>query len=231
MTKNEVRGRILDVGIIPVIRAESTSQAIEAAEAICDGGIPIVEITMTVPGALEALRQLTRDMESRLLVGAGTVLREDTVEQCVDAGAEFIITPGYNARVVARAKELDKLIMAGALSPTEVMEAWEAGSDFVKIFPCNAVGGPKYIRALKAPFPHVAMIPTGGVNLENAADFLRAGADALGIGGELVSAAALKTGDLHAITAAAQQFLEIVRQTRSPHSAQNRGNSTLRRAS
>lgn len=219
MTKNEVRERILDVGIIPVIRAESTSQAMQAAAAVCDGGIPIVEITMTVPNAVEALRQLSKDMKSRLLVGAGTVLGADAVEQCVEAGAEFIVTPGYNAMAVARTKELAKLVMTGALTPTEVMEAWEAGSDFVKIFPCGSVGGPKYVKALKGPFPNVAMIPTGGVNLENAADFLRAGADALGIGGELVSAAALKRGDLRAITAVAHQFRDIVRETRSPRAA------------
>src|SRR6185437_2464221 len=181
MTKNEVRQRILDVGIIPVIRAHSTSEAIQASQAVCSGGIPIVEITMTVPDAVQVLRQLTRDMKSRLLVGAGTVVRADVMEQCVDAGAEFIISPGFNAKIVARAKELDKLVMAGALTPTEVMEAWGAGSDFIKIFPCGSVGGPKYIKALKGPFPNVAMIPTGGVNLENAADFLRAGADASGI--------------------------------------------------
>jgi 2-dehydro-3-deoxyphosphogluconate aldolase/(4S)-4-hydroxy-2-oxoglutarate aldolase len=219
MTKNEVRQRILEVGIVPVIRAESKAKAVQAAEAVCNGGIPIVEITMTVPDAVQVLRQLTKDMQSRLLVGAGTVLQVDVMEQCVDAGAEFIVTPGYNAKVVARVKELGKLVMAGALTPTEVMEAWEAGTDFVKIFPCGSVGGPKYVKALKGPFPNVAMIPTGGVNLENAAEFLRAGADALGIGGELVSAAALKKGDLQTITAAAQQYVNIVRQTRFQRAA------------
>ncbi|HEY7403428.1 MAG TPA: bifunctional 4-hydroxy-2-oxoglutarate aldolase/2-dehydro-3-deoxy-phosphogluconate aldolase [Candidatus Angelobacter sp.] len=219
MTKNEVRNRILDVGIIPVIRAQSVSQAMQAAEAVCKGDIPIVEITMTVPNAVEALRQLSRNMKPRLLVGAGTILHADTVEECVEAGAEFIVTPGFSAEIVARAKKLDKLVMAGALTPTEVMEAWNAGSDFVKIFPCGSVGGPKYIKALKAPFRNVPMIPTGGVNPGNAADFLRAGADALGIGGELVSAVALKAGDLSAITAAAQQFLDIVRKTRSQRAA------------
>ena len=219
MTKNEVRDRILHVGIIPVIRAQSASQAMQAAEAVCDGGIPIVEITMTVPDPVAVLRKLTRDSKSRLLVGAGTVLRADRVEECVDAGAEFIVTPGHNAMVVARAKALDKLVVAGALTPTEVMTAWDSGADFVKIFPCGSVGGPKYIKALKGPFPDVPMIPTGGVNLENAADFLRAGADALGIGGELVSASALKAGDMHAITAAAQQYLKIVQQTRPRRAA------------
>lgn len=214
MTKKEVRERILDVGIIPVVRAESTAQAMQAAEAISKGGIPVVEITMTVPNAIEALRQLVSSMGPRVLVGAGTVVDGDTVAKCVDAGAEFIVSPGYNAKVVANAKKLDKLIMAGALTPTEVMEAWEAGSDFVKIFPCSSVGGSKYIKALKGPFPNVRMIPTGGVSLENAADFLRAGADALGIGGEIVSVAALKAGDLRRITAAARQFLDIVRRTR-----------------
>lgn len=217
MTKNEVRERILDVGIIPVIRAQSTAQALDAVQAVYDGGIPVVEVTMTVPNAVEAVRELARNMGPRLLVGAGTVLHGDTVAQCVDAGAEFLVSPGFKADVVASAKSLGKLVIAGALTPTEVMEAWEAGSDFVKIFPCGSVGGPKYIKALKGPFPNVRMIPTGGVNLQNAADFLHAGADALGIGGELVSAAALKAGNLRAITAAAQQLLEVVRQAR-PHS-------------
>ena len=219
MTKSEARDRILEVGIVPVIRAESTSKAVQAAEAVCNGAIPVVEITMTVPDAVEALRQLTSNMKSRLLVGAGSVLHADTVEQCVEVGAEFIVTPVYNAKVVGRAKELDKLVIAGALTPTEVMQAWDAGADFIKIFPCGSVGGPKHIKALKAPFPNVAMIPTGGVNLENAADFLSAGADALGIGGELVLAAALKKGDLNAITTVAQQFRNIVRQARSQRAA------------
>ena len=214
MTRNEVRKRILDGGIIAVVRADSAAKVIQAAEAVCNGGISVVEITMTVPDALQALRQLSRDKKSRLVLGAGTVLRADAVEQCVEAGAEFIISPGFDAKIVARAKELGKLVMAGALTPTELMQAWEAGTDFVKIFPCGSVGGSKYVKALKGPFPNVAMIPTGGINLENAADFLRAGADALGIGGELVSAAALKTGDLHTITAAAKQYVTIVRQTR-----------------
>lgn len=214
MTRNEVRKRILDGGIIAVVRADSAAKAIQAAEAVCNGGISVVEITMTVPDALQALRQLSRDKKSRLVLGAGTVLRADAVEQCVEAGAEFIISPGFDAKIVARAKESGKLVMAGALTPTELMQAWEAGTDFVKIFPCGSVGGSKYVKALKGPFPNVAMIPTGGINLENAADFLRAGADALGIGGELVSAAALKTGDLHTITAAAKQYVTIVRQTR-----------------
>jgi len=219
MTKNEVRERILDVGIIPVIRAESAAKAMQAVEAVCDGGIPIAEITMTVPNAVEALRQLNKNMKSRLLAGAGTVIHADMVEECVEAGAEFIVTPGYDPEVVSRVKELGKLLMVGALTPTEVMQAWDAGTDFVKIFPCGLVGGPKYIKALRGPFPDVAMIPTGGVNLENAADFLHAGADALGIGGELVSAAALKKGDLHAITATAQQFRAIVQGNRSQRAA------------
>lgn len=219
MTRNEVRKGILDVGIIAVVRADSPSRAVQAAEAVCNGGIPTVEITMTVPNAVDALRQLTKNSKSRLVAGAGTVLSADMVEQCVEAGAEFIVSPGYNAEVVARTKQLDKLLMTGALTPTEVMQAWEAGTDFVKIFPCGAVGGPHYVKALKGPFPNVALVPTGGVNLENAADFLRAGADALGIGGELVSAAALKSGDLQAITAAAQQYVDIVRKTRFQRAA------------
>jgi 2-dehydro-3-deoxyphosphogluconate aldolase / (4S)-4-hydroxy-2-oxoglutarate aldolase len=214
MTKDQVGQRILEVGIVPVVRASSGQQAIQAAEAVCAGGIPIVELTMTVPGAVGVIAQLVKGMGNEVLVGAGTVLDADSARRCIDAGAQFLVSPGFELATVQLAKNAGVMIMAGALTPTEVITAWKAGSDFVKIFPCGNVGGAKYIKALKAPLPQIPMVPTGGVNLETAADFLRAGSAALGIGGELISASALKSGNLKAITDAATQYVSIVKQTR-----------------
>lgn len=214
MTRDEVRQRIVEVGIVPVIRAASSHEARLAVDAICAGGITIAELTMTVPGAIEVISGLAKAMGSSLLLGAGTVLDAKTAQQCIDAGAQFIVSPSFDLRTVSGAKGAGKLVMAGALTPTEVVTAWSSGSDFVKIFPCGPVGGAKYIRALKGPFPQIPMVPTGGVSLETAADFIRAGAEALGVGGELVSSAAIKSGHLHEITEAARKFLEIVREAR-----------------
>jgi 2-dehydro-3-deoxyphosphogluconate aldolase/(4S)-4-hydroxy-2-oxoglutarate aldolase len=214
MTKQQVRSRIVEIGIVPVVRAASAQQAMQAAEAVCAGGIPIVEITMTVPGALDVITQLAKSMGNDVLIGAGTVLDAEAAERCIDAGADFLVSPGFDLATVQFAKQQGKLIMAGALTPTEVITAWKAGSDFVKIFPCGTVGGAKYIKALKAPLPQVPMVPTGGVNLETAADFIRAGADALGIGGELVSAAACQSGNLSIVTEAARLYVDIVQEAR-----------------
>jgi 2-dehydro-3-deoxyphosphogluconate aldolase/(4S)-4-hydroxy-2-oxoglutarate aldolase len=214
MTKQQVRNRIVEIGIVPVVRASSAQQAMQAAEAVCAGGIPIVEITMTVPGAIDVITQLAKSMGNDVLIGAGTVLDAEAAERCIDAGADFMVSPGFDLATVQFAKQQGKLIMAGALTPTEVITAWKAGSDFVKIFPCGTVGGAKYIKALKAPLPQVPMVPTGGVNLETAADFIRAGADALGIGGELISAAACKSGNLSVITEAARLYVDIVQEAR-----------------
>jgi 2-dehydro-3-deoxyphosphogluconate aldolase / (4S)-4-hydroxy-2-oxoglutarate aldolase len=216
MTKQDAASRILEIGIVPVVRASSAKQALRAVEAVCAGGIPIVEITMTVPGAVEVIAQLAKKMGSEVLIGAGTVLDAGAAERCIDAGAEFIVSPGFDLETVKFANRRDKLMIAGALTPTEVITAWKAGSDFVKIFPCGTVGGAKYIKALKAPLPQIPMIPTGGVNLNTAADFLIAGAAALGIGGELVSASALQSGNTAPIVDAAQGFVAIVRNARAP---------------
>jgi len=216
MIASESAKRIVEVGIVPVVRASSPAKAMLAVEAVCAGGIPVVEITMTVPGALDVIADLTRSHTSKVLVGAGTVLDAETAKRCIAAGAEFIVSPGFDAETVKAVKLSGKLMMAGALTPTEVIAAWKAGSDFVKIFPCGNVGGAKYIKALKGPLPQVPMIPTGGVNLETAGDFIRAGAEALGIGGELVSASALLSGNIQEISAAAHRYLEIVRDARKP---------------
>jgi 2-dehydro-3-deoxyphosphogluconate aldolase / (4S)-4-hydroxy-2-oxoglutarate aldolase len=216
MNKEAVRDRIIQIGIIPVVRASSAAEARLAAEAVCAGGIPIVEITMTVPGAVEVIRALARDAASSgLLVGAGTVLNVDTARRCLDAGAQFLVSPGFNLQTVELAGREGKLMMAGALTPTEIVAAWEAGSDLVKVFPCGQVGGAKYIKALKGPLPQIPLVPTGGVNLSTAAEFLEAGAEALGIGGELAQPDALKSGNAGIITENARKFLAIVAQTRA----------------
>ncbi len=215
MDKQKVRERIIEIGIVPVVRASSAGQACIAAEAVREGGIPIVEITMTVPGAVELIRELVRNCGSDVLIGAGTVVNADAASRCIDAGAEFLVSPGLNLPTVAVAAREGKLIMAGALTPTEVMAAWDAGADFIKIFPCGQVGGAKYIKALKGPFPQIPFIPTGGVNLNTAAEFLEAGCVALGIGGELVQAEALRANKPEIIVETARKFLAIVKQTRA----------------
>lgn len=214
MDKQKVRDRILEIGIVPVVRASSAAEACLAADAVCHGGIPIVEITMTVPGAVEVIRELVKKCGADVLVGAGTILNARMAQDCLDAGAQFLVSPGLNRPTVDLAVREKKLIMAGALTPTEVMAAWEAGADFVKVFPCGQVGGAKYIKALKGPFPQIPFVPTGGVNLSTAAEFIEAGSVALGIGGELVQAEALKSKKPEIIAENARKFLEVVRQTR-----------------
>jgi 2-dehydro-3-deoxyphosphogluconate aldolase/(4S)-4-hydroxy-2-oxoglutarate aldolase len=221
MTRDVVAKRIREIGIVPVVRATSAKHAQLAAEAVCAGGIPIVEVTMTVPGAVELIAQLAKTSGAEILIGAGTVLDAETAKRCLDAGAQFIVSPGFDLDTVRFVKQQGTLMMAGALTPTEVINAWKAGSDFVKIFPCGSMGGAKYLKALKAPLPQVLMIPTGGVNLETAADMIRAGAEALGIGGELVSASALASGDIQPITDAAHKYVAIVRETRQEMARKN----------
>lgn len=215
MDKQKVRDRIVEIGVVPVVRASSAEEARMAADAVCEGGIAIAEITMTVPGAVELIRELTRSGPGDVLVGAGTVLNLEAAKRCLDAGAEFLVSPGLNLEVIQLAAKEGKLMMAGALTPTEVIMAWEAGSDFVKVFPCGQVGGAKYIKALKGPLPQVPLVPTGGVNLNTAAEFVEAGAAALGVGGELVPAGALKSGKPEIIIENARKFLAIVKEARA----------------
>jgi 2-dehydro-3-deoxyphosphogluconate aldolase/(4S)-4-hydroxy-2-oxoglutarate aldolase len=215
MDKQQVSQRIIEIGIVPVVRAASPREARMAADAVCQGGIPIVEITMTVPGAVEVIRELARNGASEVLIGAGTVLNVEAARRCFDAGAEFLVSPGLNLPTVELAAREGKLIMAGALTPTEVMAAWEAGADFVKIFPCGQVGGAKYIKALKGPFPQVPMVPTGGVSLANAAEFIEAGVAAMGVGGECVQAEPLKSKKPNINVEHARKFLAIVQQARA----------------
>ena len=221
MNKQQVRDRIVEIGIVPVVRASSSAEALLAAEAVCAGGIPIVEITMTVPGAVEVIRQLKKSALENMLIGAGTVLDAETARRCIDAGAEFLVSPGLNIATVEFAAREGKLMLAGALTPTEVMMAWNAGADFVKIFPCGNVGGAKYIKALKGPFPQIPLVPTGGVNLSTAGEFIEAGAAALGVGGELVQSEALKSGKTEVIAENARRFLSVVQQARSRMNSAN----------
>jgi 2-dehydro-3-deoxyphosphogluconate aldolase/(4S)-4-hydroxy-2-oxoglutarate aldolase len=220
MKKQEVRALIEKIGIVPVIRTATPQEARFAAEAVWQGGIPIVEITMTIPQALDVISELVKTMP-RLLVGAGTVVNQDLALQCFDVGAQFLVTPGFSQKTVAAAHNLDMLIMAGALTPTEVMTAWDAGVDFVKIFPCSNMGGPSYIKALKGPLPHVPLVPTGGVNLETAADYIRAGAAALGVGGELVLKHAFQERKPEWISKLAMRYAELVKEARTAMTAKS----------
>lgn len=225
MNKGAVRTRIEQIGIIPVVRASSQREAHLAAEAVCKGGIPIVEITMTCPGAIEVIRELTKTSGEEILVGAGTVLNTEDARRCLDAGAQFLVSPGFNRATVELAVRESTFIMAGALTPTEIIEAWTAGSDFVKVFPCGQVGGAKYIKALKGPLPQIPLVPTGGVNVHTAAEFIEAGAAALGIGGELIQPAALKSNNPELIVETARKFLEIVATTRAKLAGVARGSA------
>lgn len=214
MTKAEVRRQIISLGIMPVIRASTAEKAFTAVDALRNGGISVVEVTLTVPGAEQVIKALRKQFNSALLVGAGTVLNVESAKRCLDAGAQFIVSPGFNAATVDFAKTRDILVIPGALTPTEIVAAWESGADMIKVFPCNAVGGPAYIKSLKAPLPQIPLVPTGGVNLQTAADFIKAGSEALGIGGELVVASALDSGKPEMITGLAKQFMEIVNEAR-----------------
>ncbi len=207
--------RVGEVGIIPVVRASSVEEANRAVEAICAGGIPVVEITMTVPNAVTVIRELAQKHGGDVLIGAGTVTNAEQAESCIRAGAQFLVSPGLAVSVLAVARANGKLAIPGALTPTELMNAQEQGAQLVKIFPCGNVGGAKYIKSLKAPFPRANLIPTGGVNAANAADFIAAGAFALGVGADLVDAQALKEGNLEKITVAARELVDAVAAART----------------
>src|SRR5689334_4772621 len=215
MTAKEILAFITEVGIVPVVRAASAEHAIQAVEACYKGGIRAAEITMTVPGAVRALEKVADRFGDKLVLGAGTVLDPETARICMLAGAQFFVTPSLRVSTIEMAKRYSKVICPGALTPTEVLTAWEAGADVVKVFPCGNVGGAKYIKALKGPFPQIEMIPTGGVNLETAGDFLKAGACAVAVGGELVDAKLLKESKYDELTVRARQYLEAVAKARA----------------
>jgi len=215
MTQKEILSQITEIGIVPVVRTSSAESAVKAIEAIFRGGVRAAEITMTVPGALHALERIADQFGGKIVLGAGTVLDPETARACMLAGAEFFVTPNLRLATIEMAKRYSKVICPGALTPTEVLTAWEAGADVVKIFPAGNVGGPKYIKALKGPFPHIEMIPTGGVNLETAGDFLKAGACAVAVGGELVDAKLIKEGRYDLIEEKARQYLAVIAKARA----------------
>jgi 2-dehydro-3-deoxyphosphogluconate aldolase/(4S)-4-hydroxy-2-oxoglutarate aldolase len=214
MKKQNILSSIIDIGIVPVVRTTSAESAVKAIEAIFRGGIRAAEITMTVPGALKALEKVADRFGDKIVLGAGTVLDPETVRACMLAGAEFFVSPNLKLATIEMAKRYSKVVMPGALTPTEVLTAWEAGADIVKIFPCGNVGGPKYIKALKGPYPQIEMIPTGGVNLETAGEFLKAGACAVAVGGELVDAKSVKEGRFDVIEERAKQYLAAIAKAR-----------------
>ena len=215
MTKQQTLSFITDIGIVPVVRTATAEGAIKAIEAIYRGGVRAAEITMTVPGAIRALEKVADQFGDKIVLGAGTVLDPETARACMLAGAEFFVTPSLKISTIEMVKRYSKVICPGALTPTEVLTAWDAGADIVKIFPCGNVGGPKYIKALRGPFPHIEMIPTGGVNLETAGEFLKAGACAVAVGGELVDAKTIKEGRFDVIEERTRQYLAVIAKARA----------------
>lgn len=213
MNREEIRARIEEIGIVPAVRVGSAEHARYAGETVCRSGIPIAEITMTVPGALEVISDLVKNVP-QMIVGAGTVLDVETAQRCVDAGAQFLTSTGFVKEVVEFARNRGMLVITGALTPTELIHAWKAGSDMIKIFPCAQVGGPSYIHTLKVPFPHVPLIAAGGVNQQTALDYMFAGATALGIGGELIPKEALQRKQDHRIRELAKRYLGMVKEAR-----------------
>src|SRR5882724_10400901 len=214
MNKTEVLKRIRETGLIPVVRAESADQAMRAVVALKAGGLNILEVTMTVPGAIEVIQTLAAEYGDETLIGAGTVLDPETAQTCIRAGAKFIVSPALNEETIKFCRRQDVAIFAGALTPTEVVRAWKLGADAVKVFPAGAVGGAGYLKALKAPLPQIELVPTGGVSLKTAADLIKAGASALGVGTDLVDIKALRAGQEKLISERARQFVEIVKEAR-----------------
>ena len=214
MKKKEILCRISETKIIPVLRARKHEDAIAIAHAVCRGGIPILEITMTVPGAVDVIRQLVSTLGDKVSIGAGTVLDAETARACILAGAEFVVSPSLKLSTIEVCHRYAIPVFPGALTPTEVLSAWEAGADAVKVFPCGSMGGAKYLKSLKAPFPQIELIPTGGVSLSTAAEFLSAGAFALGVGADLIDSDASTPEKQRAITANAEKYMEIMRNYR-----------------
>ena len=214
MSKPDGLARILESGVVAVIRAPSGELLADVAESLLAGGVEVMEVTFTVPRALEVLEKVADRLGDRILLGAGTVLDSETARAALLAGAEFVVSPTVNLEVIRLCRRYAKPVLPGAFTPTEVLAAWEAGADIVKIFPSD-VTGPAYIKALRGPLPQVRMMPTGGVNLDTAADFLRSGACALGVGGSLVEPKSIAAGDMNRIESLARQYVQIVRETRA----------------
>jgi 2-dehydro-3-deoxyphosphogluconate aldolase/(4S)-4-hydroxy-2-oxoglutarate aldolase len=213
--REETKQTLEDVGLIPVLRASSVQLGHALVDAMMAGGVTVVEVTMTVPNALTLLRELKQRHGKKLLLGSGTVTDATQAAATIDAGAEFVVSPSLHLDVIAKTRELGRVSIPGALTPTEVIAAWRAGADYVKVFPCSAMGGASYLKSLLAPFPEVKLIPTGGVTLQTAPDFLKAGARALGVGTDLVNATAIAEGKPDLVTNTARAYLEAIRSARN----------------
>jgi 2-dehydro-3-deoxyphosphogluconate aldolase/(4S)-4-hydroxy-2-oxoglutarate aldolase len=212
---SEITAEIIErVGLVPVLRAKSIAQAHAVVEAMIAGGVTVVEVTMTVPNAVHLLKELKKEHGAKILLGSGTVTTAKEAEDTINAGAEFVVSPSLHPEVIAATKAAGKLSIPGALTPTEVITAHRAGADYVKIFPCSAMGGASYLKSLLAPFPHLKLIPTGGVTLKTAEEFIRAGARALGVGSDLVNLAAIDEGKPEIITEAAKAYLQVLAKMR-----------------
>jgi 2-dehydro-3-deoxyphosphogluconate aldolase/(4S)-4-hydroxy-2-oxoglutarate aldolase len=214
MEKAAVLRELWEIGLVPVLRAESVDKALALAEAIAAGGVKVLEVTMTVPGAMQVMRRLA-EQRPDILVGAGTVLDPETARMCILEGAKFVVSPAVNVQTIEMCHRYSVAVLPGGLTPTEIVTAWQAGADVVKVFPASAMGGAKYLKSLKAPLPQIELIPTGGVSLATAAEFLASGAFALGVGADLVDPQAMAEGRPEAITEMAQKYLAVVKEFRS----------------
>ena len=214
MEKRDILNRMTAEGLIPVIRVSSAKEAMEVADAIKAGGVNFIEITMSVPGAIDVIKELSQKYKDDIILGAGTILDSETGRVALLAGAQFIVTPTLNLDLIQLAHRYSVPIVPGAMTPTEILTAWNAGADMVKVFPAAQLGGPEYIKALRGPLPHILYVPTGGVNLQNAGAFIKAGASALGAGGELVDKKAVAEKKFNVITENARAFLKAIREAR-----------------
>jgi len=214
MNKAQIIGQIREIGIVPVIRAASEDEARKLIETILAGGISVFEVTMTVPNAVSLIKSLVADFGDKAIIGAGTVLDAAAAQNCLAAGAKFIVSPALNLTVIEICRQANTAVFPGALTPTEIVAAWQAGADAVKIFPANAVGGANYLKAIKAPLPNIELIPTGGVTLATIGDFIRAGAFAVGVGSDLADVQAIRAGESEKITKTARAFVKAVRDAR-----------------
>ena len=214
MEKREVFNRMVSEGLIPVVRVSSAREAMDVADAIKEGGVSFIEITMSVQGAIDVIKELTQKYKDEIIMGAGTVLDTETGRAALLAGAQFIVSPTLNLDLIQLAHRYSAVVIPGAATPTEILTAWNAGADMVKVFPAGQLGGPEYLKALRGPLPQILLVPTGGVNLQNAGAFIKAGATALGVGGELVDKKAVKEKKFNVITDNTRTFLKVVKEAR-----------------
>jgi 2-dehydro-3-deoxyphosphogluconate aldolase/(4S)-4-hydroxy-2-oxoglutarate aldolase len=214
MEKQNILNRMISEGLIPIIRVSSAQEAIDVADAIKEGGVTLIEITMSVPGAIDTIKELTQKYKDEIIMGAGTVLDPETGRAALLAGAQFIVSPTLNLDLIQLAHRYSAVVIPGTMTPTEILTAWNAGADMVKVFPAAQLGGPEYIKAIRGPLPQILLVPTGGVNLQNAGAFIKAGATALGVGGELVDKKAIKEKKLNVITENTRAYLKVIREAR-----------------